>query len=90
MLTITDSAADLLQHIRRRNSASNEATLRIDDQQDGQGVSLQFVAGARPGDIVGDAHGLRVAVSPQVADQLDEAIVDAIERDGAHLLVIRS
>lgn len=93
MLTITERAVQVLENARSESEIPDDAALRVSvaAQSDGDnpGLSLGFVDEPFGGDQVGEAHGMSVCVSSEIATQLDDVTLDVVERDGAAELVLR-
>ncbi len=92
MLTLSPTAATMLNDTRGQRGIPDDATLRIapsaDDQQGS--ISLGFVDTPFDGDQTGEAHGLPYCVDSQIAPALDEATIDVQGAgDEAHLVVVR-
>ncbi len=85
MLTLSPTAAAVLDETRSRQGIPGEATLRVASApaENGQeaGISIGFVDRPMSGDLTAEAHGMSYCVAPEVADALDQAAID-IERDG--------
>lgn len=91
LLTLSPTAATMLDGARGQRGVPEDATLRIAPSTDGQhgSISLGFVDDPFDGDQTGDAHGLPYCVAPEVAPTLEEATID-VQGSGedAHLVVV--
>jgi iron-sulfur cluster assembly protein len=81
VLTITQTAAEALDTIVASvPDAPENAGLRIAQGagEDGQpGLTLHLAAEPAPGDQIVDGQSVPVFVDPQVADELDDKVLDA-------------
>lgn len=91
MLRITQQAASLLSQIRAGAGAPDNYGVRFFAQPAAQGgtqVGLDFVAQPAEGDQVSKQEDMPVYVASDVAEPLNQAVVDAKAVDGAPQLVI--
>ena len=92
MLEMTSRAATLLTDLRRESDIPNEAGVRVYSDKNEQGqptVAIAFAADPMPGDAIAETDGVRLFVAPEVAEPLDEAVIDVTAEDGASQLVFR-
>lgn len=87
MLTLTETAADVVKQLTDTEAPSDEAGLRIRTQAEGEeGPGLILAAAAAPedGDQVLDEAGARVFLDESAAVMLEDKILDAqVSPDGA-------
>lgn len=87
MLTLTETAADVVKQLTETEAPSDEAGLRISTQTEGEeGPGLLLAAAVAPedGDHVLDEAGARVFLDESAAVMLDDKILDAqVGPDGA-------
>ena len=92
MLEMTSRAATLLSDLRRESEIPNEAGVRVYSDKNDEGqptVAIAFAADPMPGDEIAETGGIRLFVSPEVAEPLSEAVIDVTGDDGASQLVFR-
>jgi Fe-S cluster assembly iron-binding protein IscA len=93
MLTLTPTAAAVLDETRTRQGIPDDTTLRVAsapaDNGDQAGITIGFVDQPIEGDHTGEAHGMSYCVSPEVADALSDAQLD-VQREGeeSHLVLV--
>jgi hypothetical protein len=86
MLQLTAHATDHL----RAASARREGRHRTPKLVPKSGaIKLGYTDSPEPGDAIVDGHGVRLIVAKDIAGKLDEAVLDAQERDGKSVLVLR-
>lgn len=87
MLTLTETAADVVKQLTENEAPSDDAGLRISaqtDGEDGPGLLLSAAAAPEDGDKVLDEAGARVFLDESAALMLDDKILDAqVSPDGA-------
>ncbi|MCD9198072.1 Fe-S cluster assembly protein HesB [Aeromicrobium wangtongii] len=86
MLTLTDSAADVVKQIADQVPDADASGLRISTAQEGDetGLTLTAAAAPEPGDQVLDEAGARVFLDETAATILDDKVLDAeVQPDGA-------
>lgn len=84
MLTLTDTAADVVKQILEQNATADEAGLRISQDGDTDAFGLAPVESPEPGDQVLDDDGARVFLDEQAAISLDDKVLDAqVDADGS-------
>jgi Fe-S cluster assembly iron-binding protein IscA len=77
MLTLSEAAATLLGEARARQGIPDDALLRVaaaSGQE--QGLRLGFVDQPQAGDQTGTAHGMKMCVAADVADDLEGTAID--------------
>jgi Fe-S cluster assembly iron-binding protein IscA len=79
MLKITDTAASAFRDILAQDDVKGRAIRLVPERKsDGQGgISLEAVDGPAPADAQAQARGVSVAVAPELAPTLDDAVLDA-------------
>lgn len=79
MLQITDTAASVFRDILSKEDVpGNAIRLAPEIQEDGRGgISLQAIDEPAPSDAPAEATGVQVVVAPELADSLNDAILDA-------------
>jgi Fe-S cluster assembly iron-binding protein IscA len=91
MLTLTETAANVLSDSRSQQGIPDDAMLRVAPAQEGgeRGLSLGFVDAAADGDQTGTSHGMTICVAQEVAEALDGAKLDVQNSDqGAQLVLV--
>jgi Fe-S cluster assembly iron-binding protein IscA len=89
MLQCTQAAASTLRHVREQEGIPETYGLRVFPAQAPTGeVNLQlgFVEAPADGDQVNEAHGERLFVAPEIAEDLSALALDAVSdptTDGA-------
>lgn len=91
MLTMTPSAAELVNHAREEQGLPDHFCLRVfaAPSQDGTPVKLSFTEGPAEGDAVAETQGNRVFVSAELAEPLSDAVMDTTETPEGVGLVFR-
>ena len=83
MLTMTDTAADVVQKIVEQNVTEEQAGLRISQGAD-EALTLTPTAESQPGDQVVEENGARVFLDAGAAAVLDDKVLDAqVGADGS-------
>jgi Fe-S cluster assembly iron-binding protein IscA len=79
MLTLTESARDVVRELVSAGEAPEGSGLRIaaEPGQEGSSLSLSLATGPVEGDEVVDEQGTRVFLEPAVAAFLDDKVLDA-------------
>jgi len=80
MLTLTDSAKDVVRDMVESGGAPEGSGIRIASEQgaDGsEGLSLSLASQPAEGDQVVDEDGSRVFLEPRAAAMLDDKVLDA-------------
>jgi Fe-S cluster assembly iron-binding protein IscA len=90
MLTLSESAADVLSSSRSERGLSDSAHLRVApaDHAPDRGLSLTFVDEPMDGDETGESHGVSLCVAAEVAEALDGTTIDVQTVDERPQLVI--
>jgi len=86
MLTLTDTAADIVKQIADQVPESDGSGLRISTAEEGAeaGLTLTAAGAPEPGDQVLDEDGARVFLDETAATILDDKVLDAeVQPDGA-------
>jgi Fe-S cluster assembly iron-binding protein IscA len=88
MLTLTDTAADVVKQITEIDAATDDAGLRISTQAEGEeGPGLVLSAAPAPEDgdqVLADESGARVFLDESAAVMLDDKVLDAqVGADGS-------
>jgi Fe-S cluster assembly iron-binding protein IscA len=93
MLQLTTQAAELIRELRTTHGGGDEL-LRVSSRGAGPSqdldLMLAFVSTAGHDDQVGDSEGISVCVASDVADALDDKVLDVSERPEGRGLVIRA
>jgi len=92
MLQMTTRAAELLNHIRSSSDIPNEAGVRVyAEEANGHEVSIGvgFIDQPVPGDQVSEQAGVKLYVAPEVAEPLENTMIDVAGQNGESLLVFR-
>lgn len=79
-MQVTESATELLKQARAEMGAPADAGVRLQRvpaAQAGEGVRIEFAEEPEQGDEVIEEPGLRIFVSPDLADLLSERVLDA-------------
>jgi iron-sulfur cluster assembly protein len=87
MLTLTDSAKDVVREMISSEGAPEGSGIRIAAEQGAagaEGLSLSLATEPADGDAVVDEDGTRVFLEPQAASMLDDKVLDA-ERHQDHV-----
>jgi len=78
MLTLTETARDVVREMVEAGGAPDGSGIRISADDGGDGLSLSLVAGPAEGDqVVEEDDGTRVFLEPRAASLLDDKILDA-------------
>ncbi|MFF5205761.1 Fe-S cluster assembly protein HesB [Streptosporangium sp. NPDC000396] len=78
MLTLTDTAAQVIRDLSSQVSDSADPGVRISSQADGTGsLLLSVVDGPESDDKVVEADGAKIFLDPTAADMLDDKALDA-------------
>ncbi|MEV7013206.1 Fe-S cluster assembly protein HesB [Streptosporangium sp. NPDC051022] len=85
MLTLTDTAAQVIRDLSSQVADSADPGVRISSQPDGTGsLLLSVVPGPETNDKVVEAEGARIFLDQAAADMLDDKALDAdIDEGGA-------
>ncbi len=93
MLELTATAAATLTSVRSRSGHPDHFGVRIfrSVTSDAQAVQFDFdfVEGPQPGDQVGEAEATRFYVAPEVAQPLDNAVLDAEDTPEGTQLILK-
>jgi iron-sulfur cluster assembly protein len=87
MLTLTDSAKDVVREMVQEGGAPEGTGLRIAAEQGiagADGLALSLTTAPEDGDAVIDEDGTRVFLDPAAASMLDDKVLDA-ERHEDHV-----
>ncbi|GAA4203507.1 hypothetical protein GCM10022252_61210 [Streptosporangium oxazolinicum] len=90
MLTLTDTAAQVIRDLSSQVTDSPDTGVRISSQSDGTGsLVLSIAEHPESADKVVESEGARIFLDPQVVDMLDDKSLDADvdERGGVAFLV---
>jgi Fe-S cluster assembly iron-binding protein IscA len=87
MLQLTSDAARYLINVRRERGISDKSGARFVGRP-GR-VGLTFAAAPEDGDRVVEVDGIKAFVAGEIAEALDESVIDALEEDGKTTLVVR-
>lgn len=92
MLELTATAAATLASLRSRSGLPDHFGVRIfQSVTDAQaGVQFDFVEGPQPGDQVGEAEATRFYVAPEVAQPLDNTVLDAEDTPEGTQLILKA
>ncbi|ACZ88174.1 MULTISPECIES: HesB/YadR/YfhF [Streptosporangium] len=78
MLTLTDTAAQVIRDLSSQVADSTDTGVRISSQADGTGsLLLSVVDGPESNDKVVESEGARIFLDPTAADMLDDKALDA-------------
>lgn len=92
MVGISSRAASLVQDIQQQQGIPQDYGVRIAGEEDGMGgveVSLSFAEAPEAEERVTEEQGTRLFVEPQLAELLDEVVLDVEESDGEQALILR-
>jgi Fe-S cluster assembly iron-binding protein IscA len=91
MLKLSHDAAKILNEARAEAAVPASYGLRIfaEPGADGSNLAIAFAAGPEQGDEVSEQDGLSVFVSRDVAEPLDEAVLDVERSDTGVSLIIK-
>lgn len=91
MLTLTSSAADVVSAVKERENVPDGYGLRVFAQQGADGTSVRLAFAEEPGsdDHVAESQGQRLFVSPELAEPLNDSVLDAQETAEGVGLVLR-
>lgn len=87
MLQLTTAATDHLIRVRDERGRGKDAAARFVSK--GARVGLTFAAKPGPDDRVIEGDGIAVYLAPEVADALENAVIDASVDEGKAILVMR-
>lgn len=84
-MRLTENAADVVKTITSQTTESDDAGVRISQQQSDSGsLGLTAVESPQPGDEVLEDHGARVFLDEAAAQTLDQEVLDAqVDESGA-------
>ena len=92
MLQLTTEAADLIREIRTEHAAG-DALLRVAPRgafNGGGGLMLGFVPAADVADQVGESEGVPMCVAPELADALEDKVLDVTDAPDGKALILRA
>lgn len=91
MLQVTDSALEILKEAREEGEAPEEAGVRLRSvlTEQGDTIRVDFVDEPQQGDQVIEEPGLRVFVSGDLVEPLNDRTLDATETPAGRRLAIR-
>jgi Fe-S cluster assembly iron-binding protein IscA len=91
MLQLTTEAADLIRGLRAERGAG-DALLRVSSRgaSDGSDLTLGFVPAADVGDQVGESEGVPMCVASDLADELDDKVLDVTDAPDGKALIVRA
>ena len=84
MLTLTESAKEMVRDMVSADGAPDGSGLRIvaaHDEDGGPALSLELATAPAEGDQVLDDDGTRVFLEPEAASMLDDKVLDAKRHD---------
>jgi Fe-S cluster assembly iron-binding protein IscA len=87
MLRLTPKATNHLITVRKERGVDDQAGARFISK--GGRVGLTFAAAPTEGDRVVDGEKINVFVAADIAEALDQSIIDASDQNGRMSLVIR-
>lgn len=87
MLQLTSEATRYLLKVRRERGVDDRAGARFVSK--GGRVGLTFALAPVAGDRVLNGAEIKVFVAPEIAETLDESIIDARDEDGQTALIMR-
>jgi Fe-S cluster assembly iron-binding protein IscA len=87
MLQLTTAATDHLIRVRDERGRSKDSAARFVSK--GARVGLTFAAKPGPKDHVIEGAGIAVYLAPEVAEKLENAVIDASVDEGRAILVMR-
>jgi len=92
MLQITDTAASAFRDILAREEVPGQAIRLVPEtRSNGEGgISLEAISEPAPADAEAEAEGVRVVVAEELADKLDDAVLDAKPTERGTEFFIRS
>lgn len=82
MLTITPQAADAIRGVLASNDAPDGSVCRINTEPAGGNLVLSIVASARADDEIVEGEGVEVCVESDVAETLNDKVLDAMVIEG--------
>ncbi|MER5626269.1 Fe-S cluster assembly protein HesB [Streptosporangium sp. NPDC002544] len=83
MLTLTDTAAQVIRDLSSQVTDSPDTGVRISSQSDGTGsLMLSIAEHPESADKVVESAGARIFLDPQVVDMLDDKSLDADVDEG--------
>lgn len=91
MLQVSNNAASTLANVRTQQGFPDSVGIRISaspsaDTETGVAFQLGFAEAPESGDQVSETDGTKVFVAPEVADALDNAVLDTAEDTGKLIL----
>jgi Fe-S cluster assembly iron-binding protein IscA len=91
MLSITSSAAEIVNTARAQQGVPEHFGLRVFPEQTAEGVRVQlaFSEGPVEGDLVSEAADTPLYVAPELAEPLAGTVIDAEDGPGGGGLVFR-
>lgn len=91
-MEVTEAAAAVIQALREREGAPDEAGIRIQAVPGDAGqptIGMSFESAPDPNDEITEQSGVKVFVEEALTDQLSEAVIDARSTDEGAQLVVR-
>jgi iron-sulfur cluster assembly protein len=83
MLTLTDTAAQVIRDLSAQAMDSPDTGVRISSESDGTGsLVLSIVERPEPADQMVESEGARLFLDPQVVEMLDDKSLDADVDEG--------
>lgn len=91
MLSMTSSAADVVDTIREEQGVPESFALRVfpEDTPDGTQIQLAFTSTPAEGDLVTETEGTKVYVSSELVEPLAEAVIDTEDTEQGEALIVR-
>ncbi len=92
MLQVTQSAAVALETIRERDGIPEDHSTRLTAEPQPTGdvaIRLEFVEDTADDDLVTEESGTEVFVDPQIAETLEDAVLDVQDSESGLAFVFR-
>jgi Fe-S cluster assembly iron-binding protein IscA len=91
MLSITSSAANVLDNIREQRGVPEGFVVRVSPNETPNGLEIQvgFAPGPAEGDQVTETEGTTLCVDPDLAEPLDHTVIDAEQTPAGPELVLK-
>ena len=92
MVSMTSSAASIVDAIRQQQGIPEQFVLRVfpNETTEGVGIQMTFAPAPAEGDQVVEAEGTRLAVDPEIVEPLADSVIDAEQTEQGSRLVIRT
>jgi Fe-S cluster assembly iron-binding protein IscA len=88
MVRVSTSAVALFEKTRRNQGIPESRGIRISgevNQLGGVGIRLAFTDDPEPADLHLEEHGTQFFVAPEVAEPLEDSVIDVVEEDPQQL-----